>query len=396
MLAHQHLLPPRRLRGKNGILDFIHRVGCIQFDPINVVGRNPDLVLQSRIAKYQTQWLQELLYQDRVLWDGWDKVMAIYGINDWPYFSRYRNYMQERYNNPSSPSMRAAPEILKALNEIGPLSSIDFKHSERVKWSWGTHVSLAKSGLDVLYACGKVGIHHKIGTRRVFDLIERLMPEDVFSTPDPNQSDEDYQNWHVLRRVGGLGLAHAGPSEFWGGILGVRRTGLRSEILNRLTEMGLLVAIHIRELEGRTFYIRRSEMELINRVKNKSRARPRAAILGALDNLLWDRKLVSWVFDFDYVWEVYKPVAKRKYGYYVLPILFGDRFIGRFDPTFDRDSGEFIINGWWWEDDVVVDEAVKVALIECFAEFLSFVGANEIRLGESVQGRKSLDWVSSL
>jgi uncharacterized protein YcaQ len=396
MLTHQNLLPPRRLRAKKGILKFIGKVGCIQFDPLNVVGRNPDLVLQSRVANYQSNWLQELLYKERVLWDGWDKVMSIFNIADWPNFSRYRKYVDGRYDDPTDPTTETIPEILEAIRQRGPLSSIDFKDSGRVDWWWGTQASLAKSALDILYSSGKVGVDHKIGTRRVFDLIERLMPKDLLSAADPNQSDEDYQNWHVLRRVGGLGLAQAGPSEFWGGILGVSRTNQRAKILYKLLDMGQLVKVHIRELEGRTFYIRSSDMETLDSTKRKSRAGSRAAIIGALDNLLWDRKLVSWLFDFDYVWEVYKPAAKREYGYYVLPILYGDRFIGRVEPIFNRKSGELLIKGWWWEDGVVVNDVIKEALLECFADFQSFTGAEKIRIGEQPKGIKGLDWISSL
>ena len=396
LLRHQELLPPRKLKGKAGILAFIQKVGCIQFDPINVVGRNPDLVLQSRISHYRDKWLEELLYQKRVLWDGWDKMRAIYQTTDWPNFSRYRASVQERYADPTNPVTGAMPDVLKTLREEGPMSSIDFKDTERVDWWWGTQASLAKSALDILYASGEIGVHHKVGTRRVFDLIERLLPAQVFSALDPHKNDEAYENWHVLRRVGGLGLVHAGPSEFWGGILGVKNTSQRSKVLENLVKQGMLVPVFIKELGGRTFFIRESELEILNRAKRKSRARPRAAIVTALDNLLWDRKLISWIFDFDYVWEVYKPVEKREYGYYVLPILFGDRFIGRFDPTFDRESGELVIKGWWWEDGVDVTDAMVVALRECFSGFLSFVGAKEIRLGDGIKGSKRLDWVSDV
>jgi hypothetical protein len=101
LLAHQRLWPPRKLRGKVGILEFIRHVGCIQFDPINVVGRNPDLVLQSRIDKYRSAMLEELLYSDRQLLDGWDKVSSIVLAEDWPYFSRHRQLMRERHGDPS-------------------------------------------------------------------------------------------------------------------------------------------------------------------------------------------------------------------------------------------------------------------------------------------------------
>jgi uncharacterized protein YcaQ len=396
LLRHQHLLPPRQLKGKQGIIFFIKHIGCIQFDPINVVGRNPDLILQSRMNTYRPRMLEELLYQDRELLDGWDKVRSIYQIEDWPYFSRHRARMRDRYEDPTQPAMKVAPEILQTLHEQGPLSSIDFKGSDRVDWSWGQSSSLAKAALDVLYAKGEIGIHHKVGTRRVFDLIDRLIPNKVLSLPDPNQTDKEYQEWHVMRRVRGLGLAHAGSSEYWGGILGVRRKNQREAVLNRLVERNKLLPIFITGLNGRIFYIRTQDEITLGRARRRSRAKPRAAIIGALDNLMWDRHLIRWIFEFEYVWEVYKPVSKRTYGYYVLPILYGDRFIGRFDPAMDRNSNMLIIQNWWWEEGIKPDESMEMALIECFEEFLSYLGAERLVLDDDIRTESSLGWVSKV
>jgi uncharacterized protein YcaQ len=396
ILHHQHLWPPRRLKSRDGILAFIEHVGCIQFDPINVVGRNPDLVLQSRIRNYYPGQLEALLYEERQLMDGWDKMQSIFHIRDWPYFSRHRALMRKRYGDPSRASMKVAPEILESLREVGPLSSIDFKRTERLDWSWGQSSSIAKASMDVLYVMGEIGIHHKVGTRRIFDLIDRLMPAELLSSPDPNPTDEDYQDWHILRRVAGLGLAQAGPSEFWGGLLDIREKSQREAILIRLAEQGELLPLSIEGMDGRTFYIRTRDEEVLERAIRKSRAKPRAAIIGALDNLMWDRNLIRWIFEFDYAWEVYKPVAKRRYGYYVLPILFGDRFIGRFDPAFDRTSDEMMIQNWWWEEGIKPDENMEVALIECFREFLSYLGAERLTLVNDIQFDKSLGWISKV
>lgn len=90
LLAQQGLLPPRALAGKAGIINYIRRVGCIQFDPLNIIGRSPEIVLQARVGDFRPAMLAELLYQDRALLDGWDKMMAIYRTEDWPYFRRQR------------------------------------------------------------------------------------------------------------------------------------------------------------------------------------------------------------------------------------------------------------------------------------------------------------------
>jgi uncharacterized protein YcaQ len=394
LLAHHRLWPPRQLQGKPGILAYISHVGCIQFDPINVVGRNPDLVLQSRVADYSPGLLDELLYSDRELLDGWDKVSSIYLAGDRPYFGRHRALMHRQHGDPSKPAMKVAPAIRQAIREQGPLSSIDLKHDAKVDWAWGP-ARVSRASLETLYAMGELGVHHRVGTRRAFDLIERLLPAEVLDAPDPNETEEQYQNWHVLRRIGGMGLVNIRDSGQWLGILGVK-TPERRAIVTRLVERGDLAAVVVEGLPQRTLFLRTADLPILEVVRTAGAPGPAAAILGALDNLTWDRELVRWIFHFDYTWEVYKPVDQRKYGYYVLPVLYGDRFVARFDPTYDKQGGDLIIANWWWEEDVVPDGPMEAALVDCFQAFGRYLGANGIRLGDQVTAEPSLRWVGAL
>jgi uncharacterized protein YcaQ len=416
LLAHQRLWPPRQLRRKAGVIDYVGHVGCIQFDPINVVGRNPDLVLQSRVAGYRPEMLEELLYTDRALLDGWDKVSSILVAQDWPYFARRRAAMRERHGSPSgqplvipplvvdqireqgglhNPPMAAAPFILDAIRERGPLSSIDLKLEGKIDWSWGQETRLVRASLEVLYAIGELGIHHRVGTRRAFDLIERLLPTDVLAAPDPNETDEDYHDWHVLRRVGGLGLANPSATDYWLGISGVK-TRERRTALARLAGRGVVVPAAVVGVRRRTFFIRASDLPVLDAVRGTAEPEPRAAIIGALDNLMWDRDLLRWVFNFDYVWEVYKPAAKRKYGYYVLPVLYGDRLVARFDPSFDKKTRVLTVSHWWWEEGIEPDGVMDAALVECFDQFARYLSASEVRVGEDQAHDQSLAWVRGL
>jgi uncharacterized protein YcaQ len=392
LLAHQRLWPPRQLPGKTGVLDYIRHAGCIQFDPIQVVGRNADLVLQARVAGYRPAWLQELLYAERQLLDGWDKVAAIHLTSDWPYFARTRAAMRQRHGGPEQAAMAIAPAVLQAIRERGPLASGDLGHDGRIDWFWGQPIRLARATLETLYYMGELVIHHRVGTQRVFELAERLLPAELLAAPDPNPGDADYQDWHVLRRVGGLGLANPGATEYWLGILDVKSEARRAA-LRRLVERGQVAAVAVEELPGRVFFMRAADLPTLPRDPTGSEAidrqpppPPQAAIVGPLDNLMWDRALLRWVFDFDYVWEVYKPAAQRRYGYYVLPVLYGDRFIARFDPAFDKRQRELTIANWWWEAGVTPDEAVQAALRKCFQEFLGYLGAERLRLGKAVTG----------
>ena len=263
LLAHQRLWPPRQLKGKTGIVDFIRHVACIQFDPINVVGRNPDLVLQSRVADHRPVLLEELLYTDRQLLDGWDKMAAIYLAADWPHFARHRAYMREKRDAPFNPPTEIASAVIEAIRERGPLSSIDLKQMDKVDWHWGQPVRVVRASLERLYTRGELGIHHRVGSRRVFDSIERLLPAELLAAPDPNETDEDYQNWRVLRRVGGLGLANPSAAEYWGTIWGMTlgaKSEVRRVVLARLVERGDLVAVAVEDVPRRTFFIHTADL----------------------------------------------------------------------------------------------------------------------------------------
>ena len=392
MLAHHFLFPPQSLRGKSGILEYISRVGCIQFDPINVVGRNPDLVLQSRIEGYRSELLDELLYGDRLLIDGWDKVASIYAVGDWPYFSRHRAKMKHQHGDPDSPAMQIADQVTWEISERGPLASIDFSHDERIEWSWGQNSRLVRASLEVLYAQGVLGIHHRVNTRRYFDLIERLLPESTLKAADPNHNEQAYQDWHVDRRVGGLGLADPAAGDCWLGILGVKSPQRKAALL-RLHERGKLTAVTVQGLPGKTFYLRTADLARLDEIETNPEPVSSAAFIAPLDNLIWNRSTVKLLFDFEYTWEVYKPADKRDYGYYVLPVLYGERFVARFEPVFDKRNRALTVKKWWWEPGIRVDKPMQEAISQAMERFCRYLQVEQFSLSSDINADPACAWL---
>ena len=389
-LTCQGLYPPRSLKGKGGVKQFMGRVRTIQFDPINVVGRNPDLVLQSRVRDFCPRMLDELLYHDRLLLDNWDKMASLSLVEDWPYFSRYRARMQDIFGVPSEVVMSLAPTILDQIRRNGPQSSLDFKHTEKTDWSWGpTRVSRAT--LEGLFKMGQLGVHHRVNNRRYFDLVENLFSKDLLDRPDPNLSLEEYQTWHVLRRINSIGLAHSNAGEHWGGMIGVK-TPQRRQIIKHCVERGELLELAIKELPGEFFYLGRKNKPLLNKVQKGDQAKE-AALIAPLDNLLWDRKTLKRIFDFSYTWEVYKPKKRREYGYYVLPVLYGDQFVARLDPEFDKKTRILTLKNWWWEDNLVPDPKMKDALVRCLRNFLIYLNAGKFTYSKTLLRKGGLDWL---
>jgi len=397
ILTHQYLWPPYVLEDKAGILDFIRHIGCIQFDPLDIVGHNPELVLQSRVSGFRPAMLQELLYVDRKLLDGLDKQMAIYCIEDWPYFVyRQQEASKSSRRRSTDPVQAVSPQILKAIEERGPLSSIDLDHDQKVDWSWGP-TRLAKVALENMYYLGELIIHSKVHTRKVYDLASRHIPGELFSAPDPHETEEEYHDWHVLRRIGSVGLLWNRGGMAWSGIHGdgtIYWAGSkeRAAALKRLCIQGKAVEVHVENINT-PFYMRSQDRTELDAVMEANGQLSHAAIIAPLDNLLWERDLVRQLFDFDYTWEVYKPVIERRYGYYVLPVLYGDRFVARFEPGRDKETGALIIKNWWWESGVTLSTEVLTALKDCFERFLGYLGTDNIQSDRKLVKQEGLDWL---
>jgi uncharacterized protein YcaQ len=390
ILAHQGLWPPHDLEGRTRVLDYIRRVGCIQFDPLNIVGRNPELVLQSRVADFGPSMLQELLYEDRKLLDGWDKNMSIYCVEDWPCFRRHRERMRHHHGDSSRPATAILPQVRQAIEERGPLSSIDLDFDATVDWSWAP-TRLARAALESMYAWGELIIHHRVNTRKVYDFSRRHLPEVLLRDPDPNPTEEQYHDWHVHRRIGGIGLAWNRAGDAWLGMAGIKSRE-RGAALARLLERGQVIEIRVEGIDT-PLYLRSEDQLTLDGTLDSSDLLPRAAILAPLDNLLWDRRLVEALFDFSYVWEVYKPAAERQYGYYVLPLLYGDRFVARFEPGRDKESGALVIRNWWWEARVSHSPEMQSGLRHCFRRFLGYLGTDNLQVDSKVVEKARLDWL---
>jgi uncharacterized protein YcaQ len=386
LLQHQRLLAPRSLAGKQGALDYVRFVNCIQYDPINVVGQNPHLVLQARVRNYKPAMLNDLLYKDRSLLDGFDKVMSIYPSEDWPFFASYRAYMDKVYTK--HPSNKQAAKLIDwvaaEIKKRGPLSSLELEDETRMPGWWGGTSRAARIALDLMFVGGQVVVHHRVGTRRYFDLADRTLNK---STPkrDPLALPNAYRDWHVHRRIGSLGLARPAHSNQWAGILR-KLGGTHNAALARLVGRGEILRIGIDSLPGQLYYIRESDLPAMQAAAKAPRSKAGAAFLAPLDNLLWDRDLLEELFDFFYRWEVYVPEKKRVYGYYVLPVLYGDQFVARMDPAYDKAARTFTIKNWWWQKGVNKKGAdMLVAMQECIAAFAKYLGAEKIALGEKAK-----------
>jgi uncharacterized protein YcaQ len=239
--------------------------------------------------------------------------------------------------------------------------------------------------MDLMYFAGELGVARRVGTRRVFDLTENLLPAKLLKAKDPNPDDNDYADWHVERRIGSMGFANSSGSERWYGMTGVAGKE-RKDAIARLHAAGKIVRVEIDELAKVVFYIRKSDLPALKAAAKPLRGKRGAALLAPLDNAMWDRNLLELLFDFYYRWEVYVPEAKRQYGYYVLPVTYGDEFVARIDPAFDKASGVFTIANWWWQPNAdKKDDEMLAALTDCIRDFAKYLNAKSVKLGDKVK-----------
>ena len=387
LLYYQGLWHSFEFQGKQGVLNYIRRVSCIQFDSLNIVGRNPELVLQARIPDFKPAMLHDLLYQDRLLLDGLDKEMSIYSVTDWPYFRRYREAAQRRFGNENQPIMPFLPQVRQEIKKQGPLSSIDLEFDQLVDWPWAP-TRLSRAALESMYLWGELIIHHKTNTRKVYDFTHHHIPANILTIPDPNRTEEQYQEWFVLRRIGAVGLLWGRAGDAWNGIHRIESKE-RNGALARLLKQKSILEIEVEGIKY-PFYLRTADKPMFDAILKSVKQTPRAAILAPLDNLLWDRNMLKELFDFEYRWEVYKPVKDRKYGYYVLPVLYDDRFIARFEPGKDSASKSLVIKNWWWEPGIKPTAIMQRALQLCFQRFLKYLGSDKLIIGDDAKAKTGL------
>lgn len=394
LVSYHRLAPPRSLAGKAGALQFVRQVNCIQYDPINIVGQNPHLVLQSRVRNYKPHVLDELLYADRSLVDGFDKVMSIYPTEDWPFFGAYRERMGQRYKQASS-TQKAAKLLDWVRSEVktrGPLSSLELEDDTKMDWWLANSARAARIALDILFYSGELVVHHRVGTRRYFEYAHRTLDKKLLAKADPHGSLEAYREWHVMRRLESMGMARPIGNDHW---VGVNRQGSLQPSFARLLGREQVARVGVEGIKGQEFYVPRAQLAALQAPARKSKAQ--AAFIAPLDNFLWDRTMIEHIFDFFYRWEVYVPEPKRQYGYYVLPVLYGDELIARLDPGFVRDSKTFLIKNWWWQPNAPLkDEAAIAALAECMRQFARYLGAQAVQIGPLAKRDTSLKQIVKL
>lgn len=365
---------------KADVLQTIRRMRVLQIDTIHVVARSHQLVLWSRLGGYQPEWLDEL-QAEGALFEYWVHAMCYLPIEDFPL---YRRQMLDAINARSWPvkwavkwlheNPQTAERVRSHLRKKGAVRSAEFENKERPSggwWNWKEE----KNALEALLFTGEVMIARRQNFQRVYDLRERILPGwDDTTIP----SSDEFRRVQALRAVGALGIAFPGwvPDYFRQPKKGM------PQYLKRLAADGLLLQVEVDGFEG-CAYILPEQLGLLEEATSGNQEPTLTTLLSPFDPLVWDRQRARQLFNFDYMIECYTPAARRRYGYFSLPILHRGQLIGRLDPKAHRGQAVFEIKAIYLEPGVQMTETLINDLIAALHRLADWHAAPEIVIRQS-------------
>jgi uncharacterized protein len=377
LVARHFLAPARSVAGDlDGVLEVFRRLGSVQFDPIAVAGRNHDLVLHARVAGYEPNWCDEL-YERRKIFETTNKALSLVPMSEFPWFRWSSGRKGRRFHAAAlAENATVAERVLERIRAEGALSSRDFEPQAGLTKDWfGMPENAVRAVLEAYTVAGVVGLARRDGNIRYYDLLERLLPAEVLAHEVPAR---DQLRHKLLSRYRAHGLL--GPGGAGGTFARIGDPPERNELRKELVELGALEPVDLEGVRGKRFVL----AEEVALLESPPVAPASVAFIAPFDSLLWDTAFVASLFDFEYVWEGFFPPAKRRWGYYVLPIVFGARFVGRIEPRIDRGRARVEMLGVSWEDGFEPDRADGFvdAMRDALRAYLRFAGAGELEWAE--------------
>lgn len=365
------------------VLRTIRRLEAVQLDPVAAVARNQHLVLGARLTGYAPRMLERLL-AERAVFEYWANAACVLPIEDYWMFEGVRRRMRRADARERAVLRGPGMLVLRELQRNGAMPSRAFLTDRRIAGYWdnqGPRTKATSHALSVLWYRGEVMVVRREGVERHFDLPERVVPAGQLRRAhdtDPAEADRALLDKYLRA----YRLFELGDFRF-----GWRRMPApqRRVVVDRYIEEGRLAPV---EVEGvrRRYYALAEDVPGLRRHERTAEAFPREHIrfIAPLDNLLWRRERLADLFDFTYTWEIYTPAHKRRFGYYTMPILAGDRLIGRLDPRLDRAQNRLVVQSLHLEPKVRVTASLRRTLRNALESFAAFHGADRLAVARTV------------
>ena len=335
LLSAQGLDAVPKRAAKDDVRETIRRMGVLQIDSISVVARSPYLVLWSRLGSYEPRWLDELLAEG-ALFEYWSHAACFIPIEDYGLYRRLMIEGGEKTRTWMQAHHQEIEHVLEHISERGPVRAAEFARTDGKAggwWEWKPE----KRALEHLFAAGELMISRRENFHRVYDLRERVLANALPDWEDalaPNE--QEVRRALALKAVRALGVALARwvPDYFRTPKKGV------AGLLEELADEGELVHAAIEGLEEPA-YVHPDNTGAAEKILSGGLRSSVTTLLSPFDPVIWDRGRALELFDFEYKIEVYTPAARRRYGYYSLPILHNGALVGRLDAKAHRKQGTF-------------------------------------------------------
>jgi uncharacterized protein len=385
-LVTRHFLAPARSLDADpeAVLAVIRKLGSIQFDPIAVAGRNHDLMLHARVAGYEPSWCDDL-YARREIFETTNKALSFIPSDEFPWYRVSGGRKGRRFHAAAlTDNAEVAEKVLERIRTDGPLSSADFEHESGQTKNWfGLPENAVRSVLEAYTVAGEIGLARREGNVRYYDVIERLLPAELLAKTVPEREQLRHKLVSRHRAHGLLGAGGAG-----GTFARIADPDVRKELHNEAVEREELVPVEVEALRGKRFVCAAELADL----EAPPEPHESVAFIAPFDSLLWDTKLLAGLFGFDFVWEGFFKPEKRRWGYYVLPIVFGDRFVGRIEPRIDREAERVEVIGTWWEEGFAPrrSDGFVEAMRDALSTYLRFAGADRLEWAPHLAAERRL------
>jgi uncharacterized protein YcaQ len=383
ILGKQGLWPGRRWRGVEGAEQAMRAIDYLQLDPLQIIARSHDITLHSRVLDYTPGMWEDPAYGQRKFfdWGGWLAVRPMDELPNWRVVMRRQRENSERMLSIARDHADAIVEMRAILRERGTVSNRDFAMSSRTRTQSYRGRKDSALALYYLWITGEVMTHHRERFERVYALTEAVAPAHLIRESDEAEADR----FLIKKDVSFAGLARLNRAQdsYHRGVPFERA----KQISKTMLADGEIIEVQVEGWKA-IHYALGSDAALLHDLS--AGRMPKAwkpldttttdevVFLAPLDQVS-ARGRAKVLFGFDYIWEVYKPEHQRKFGYYTLPMLWGDRLVARFDSKLDRATGTFVVLGLWLEDAALGnDQAFAEALARGFARFVTFLGASKL------------------
>jgi uncharacterized protein YcaQ len=364
-------------------MEVIRDLGCLQLDPTNVVARSHLLVLWSRLGVFDPADLESLRWEERSLFEYWAHRASIVLTEDYPIHQlMMRRYPGDRYAHSrrtrewlkQNPALRR--HVLARLRRAGPLRLRDFEDRTVVGWQSGGWTSgrNVERMLDVLWTQGKVMVAGRSGIDRMWDLADRWLPD---WTPRQTLPEREVVRRAAQRSLRALGVATLRDiaNHFTYG----RYPGL-DRVLAELEKRGTIEPVRVEE-EGAEWpgrrYVHAHDVPLMERIAS-GEWEPRTTLLSPFDNLIIERQRTEHLFGLRFRMEIYVPKEQRRFGYFAMPVLHGDRLIGLVDPALDRANGRLSVQAVHLLPDAPAERIAGRAVAGAVEDLARFLGTTAI------------------